>query len=419
MFSNPYNNLSLFQAALGIQAPWQVTDVSFSVEKECLDIKVQASRGTTFTCPACQETEETSVHDTAQRTWRHLNFFQYEAYIHCKVPRIKCMACNKTTTLLVPWSRPGSGFTLLFEAFVMELVKQMAVSVAANIVGEHDTRLMRIIKHYVAIGRDKVDMSEVKRIGVDETSSKKGHNYITIVADLDGDRILFATQGKDSSTIGRFIKDFKEHGGKKEHIIAASIDLSPAYIKGMKQHFPHTEITYDHYHVIALVNKALDETRRVEIKEQTILKHSRYWWLKNPNNLTKNQSKQLTNLSQKNLKTARAYRIKLALQDIYRLKDIKQAEQALKKWYYWATHSRIPQIIKVAKTIKAHWEGVLNYFEQGITNGMVECFNGIIQTLKRRARGYRSIINFITMVYLVKGELNFGLPAVTKITHTK
>jgi transposase len=183
----------------------------------------------------------------------------------------------------------------------------------------------------------------------------------------------------------------------------------------MRENLPHAQITFDHYHVIALVNKALDEVRKSEAKEQTLLKHSRYWWLKNPKNLTKKQAKKIDNLSQLNLKTARAYRIKLALQEVYKLKDPKAAEQALKKWYYWATHPRIPQIIKVAKTIKAHWEGILNYFEQEITNGLVECFNGIIQTLKRRARGYRNITNFITMVYLVKGELDFGLPAVTRL----
>lgn len=410
-----YNNKRLFQIALGLSEPWEVSQVEFSAEDERLDIHINHQRGHRFGCTGCNK--EQTAHDTVDRTWRHLDFFQYETYLHCRVPRIKCASCKGIKAVEVPWSRSGSGFTLLFEAFMLELLKQMAISTTAGIVGEHDTRLMRVIKHYVDEGRSKLDMSRVKRIGVDETSKRKGHNYVTIVADLEADRILFATPGRDHKTIERFVKDFEEHGGKTEQIVAASIDLSPAYQKGMEENLPKAEITFDHYHVVALVNKALDEVRREEAKEQVVLKRSRYWWLKNPQNLKANQSKGLARLSQMNLKTARAYRIKLALQEIYKLSDPQVAELALKRWYYWATHSRIPQIIKVAKTIKEHWDGVMNYFREKITNGLVECFNGIIQTIKRRARGYRNSTNFITMIYLVKGNLDFGLPPVTKLTH--
>lgn len=417
MWSGIYDNRNLFKMALGIGDPWEVEEIKFSAEKERLDIRIRHYRGTKFVCSQCGG--EHGIHDTVDRSWRHLNFFQYEAHIHCRVPRTKCEFSGKVKRIEVPWARPGSGFTLLFEAFVMELAKEMAMSVTGGIVGEQDTRLMRVVNHYVWEGRKKVDMSKVKKIGVDETSRKKGHDYVTIVADLEEERILFATEGKDSSTIKKFVDDFKEHGGDPDQIVAASIDLSPAFQKGMQENIPSAEITFDHYHVIGLVNKALDEVRRAEAKDQVALKHSRYWWLKNPQNLKAKQAKGLAKLTQMNLKTARAYRIKLVLQDIYKLKDPELAETALKKWYFWATHSRIPQIIKVAKTIKAHWDGVMNYFKEKITNGLVECFNGIIQTIKRRARGYRNSTNFITMIYLVKGNLDFGLPSVTNLTHSK
>lgn len=410
-----YDNRNLFQKALGIQEPWKVEEVKFSVSEGHLDIRIRHHRGTKFSCGKCQA--QAGVYDTVERSWRHLNFFQYEAYIHCPVPRIKCQICGKVMVVEVPWARTGSGFTLLFEAFVMELAKEMAMSITGRIVREHDTRVMRIVKHYVWEAREKIDMSNVKRIGVDETSSRKGHNYVTIVADLEKDRVLFATPGRDNTTIKRFVDDLKIHGGKPEQIIAASIDLSPAFEKGMQENLPDTQITYDHYHVIGLANKALDEVRREEAVREQILKRSRYWWLKNPQNLKAGQATQLAKLSQMNLKTARAYRIKLALQEIYKHTDVKKAAAALKSWYYWATHSRLPQIVKMAKTIKEHWVGVLNYFTEKITNGLVECFNGIIQTVKRRARGYRNSRNFITMIYLVKGDLSFDLPPVTNLTH--
>ena len=412
-----YDNRELFKLALGLADPWKIEKVEFSADDERLDIYINHQRGGILKCCECQSSG--SVHDRHKRTWRHLNFFQYETYIHCKVPRINCPSCRKVKTASIPWSRPGSGFTILFEAFVMELAKVMAISVTGDIVNEYDTRLMRIVSHYVTKGRSCVDMSRVRNIGIDETSKKKGHDYITVFVDLDEEKVLFATPGKDNTTIKRFVVDLEKHKGDPGNIKAATIDLSPAYIKGVGEQLPNAEITHDHYHVVALVNKALDEVRREEVKNQTVLKNSRYFWLKNPQNLKKSQAKKLTSLSQMNLKTARAYRIKLALQGIYKLKSPGEAEQQLKKWYFWATHSRLPAIVKVAKTIRQHWRGILNYFKDRLTNGLVESFNGIIQTIKRRARGYRNTDNFITMVYLVKGNLNFDLPPVTRLTHSR
>jgi transposase len=409
-----YDNIELFQLALGLIEPWKVQDVNLSLEKEKLDIYVHHTRGFKFTCTGCKDTH--SAHDTISRTWKHLNFFQYETYLHCSVPRIRCTKCKKTSTVPVPWARAGSGFTLLLEAFTMELSRVMAISMVGLTIGEHDTRIMRVVTHHVHNTREKVDMSAVRKIGVDETSEKKGHNYITTFVDLERECVLYATKGKDSTTIKRFTKDLQEHGGDATHIQTAAIDLSPAYTKGVTDYLPEATITYDHFHVIGLVNEAVDSVRREESKEQEILKHSRYWWLKNPSNLKKKQAEKLQTMSDMNLKTAKAYRIKLSLQEIYKLKT---AEEALRKWYYWATHSQILAIIKVAKTIKRHWEGIMNYFRYKATNGIVECFNGIIQTIKRRARGYRNTDNFITMVYLVKGKLNFNLPAVTGLTHYK
>jgi transposase len=412
-----YDNGELFQTALGLIEPWRIHRVDFSIERERLDIHVRHNRGFKFICTNC--TTNNGVHDTVKRTWRHLNFFQYETYLRCHVPRIRCTTCKKTTTIPVPWARTGSGFTLLFEAFAMELAKVMAISLVGLTVGEYDTRVMRIVTHHVSNARKSVDMSMVTKIGIDETNEKKGHNYITTFVDLEKERVLYATKGKDNATIKRFTKDLKAHRGNPDAIQTATIDLSPAYTKGVTDHLPKATITYDHFHVIGLINEAVDTVRREESKERKILKYSRYWWLKNPNNLKKKQAQKIQAMSIMNLKTARAYRIKLALQDIYNLTTMKEPERALKRWYYWATHSRIPAIIKVAKTIKKHWDGIMNYFKYRLTNGVVECFNGIIQTIKRRARGYRNTDNFITIVYLVKGKLNFNLPVVTGLTHYK
>lgn len=405
----------LFQLALGLVDPWKVKEVIFSEEEGRLDISVAHREGAAFSCPGCQQS--LTAYDTAERTWRHLNFFQYQAYLHCPVPRIQCPQCQTTRNVSVPWARPESGFTLLFEAFVMELAKAMPLLTAAKIVSEHDTRLMRVVTHYVNGARAAVDMSRVTTVGIDETSKARGHDYVTTVIDIPEAKVLFATAGRDSSTIERFSKDLKEHGGDPAHITQACTDLSPAFVKGVADHLPGAEQVFDRFHVMKLVGDALDKVRRQESADSPLLHGTRYAWLHNPETATAGQKEQLKTLTKLNLKTVRAYQIRLALRDVYELIRPSAAEAALRRWYFWATHSRIELIIKAAKTIKEHWHGVLAFFKSRIANGLAEGINSVIQTIKRRARGYRNTENFITMIYLVCGKLEFNLPRVCGVTH--
>jgi len=199
------NQETLFSTALGITPPWEVTAVTFSKEQKRLDISIDFPRGSTFACPVCGEAAK--AYDTTEETWRHLNFFQYEAYLHARVPRVNCpnSGCG-IKKISVPWARAGSGFTLLFEALVMALVREMPVNAAAAILGEHDTRIWRIIDHYVAAARAKIDMSSVSRIGIDETAARRGQDYVTLCFDLDERRLLCSGQVKTDSPLSRFLK---------------------------------------------------------------------------------------------------------------------------------------------------------------------------------------------------------------------
>jgi transposase len=184
----------------------------------------------------------------------------------------------------------------------------------------------------------------------------------------------------------------------------------PAYIKGVNASFPNAEITFDRFHIMKIMNQAVDEVRRQEAKTTDVLKKTRYLWLKNPNNLTGKQRRKMDSLTDHNLKTARAYQIRLTLQELFEQPDRKTGEAFLKCWYFWATHSRLEPIIQAAKTIKRHWEGVLNWFDSMITIGLLEGFNSLIQAAKARARGYRTNRNLITMAYLIAGQLKYNLP---------
>ena len=400
----------LFQLALGLKPPWQVSSAEFNLEQKRLDIKIDFVRGSTFPCPDCGQVA-LKAYDTVEKSWRHLNFFQHEAYLIARVPRVDCPKCGVRLIDNIPWARRDSGFTLLFEAMIMILVKSIPVKTVGAFVGEHDTRIWRILHHYVDLGRDQADHSRVRHVGVDETSSKRGHNYVSLFVDLEEARILFATEGKDASTVERFQQDLVAHNGAPESITEFCSDMSPAFIKGVKNSFPAAHLTFDKFHIMKIVNEAVDEVRRQEQKERPELIRTRYIWLKNQNNLKASQLKTLEELQVKklNLKTSCAYHIRLNFQDFF-TQPLETAEAFLKKWYFWATHSRLQPIIKAAYTIKRHWDGVLRWFHSRINNGMLEGFNSLVQSAKARARGYRTNRNLIAMIYLIGAKLNFGLP---------
>ena len=398
----------LFSLALGLVPPWLVDDVTFQVEEKRLDLHINFPKGSRFACSVCGE--ECPVHDTRDHTWRHMDFFQHEAYLHARVPRVKCQE-HGVHQISVPWAREGSHFTLLFEALIMTLVREMPVLTVARLVGETDTLLWRVIDHYVPEARAAVDMAHVHAVGVDETSSRRGHDYITLFVDLNARRLLFATPGKDAKTFEKFSADLQAHGGSAEGITDVSMDLSPAFQKGAVEHLPNAEITFDRFHLMKLVNEAVDDVRKGEVLTQPNLKKTRWLWLKNDCNLKVKQKEKLQALlKDQNLKTAQAYQFRLTFQDIFTIKNRHQGATLLKAWLENARTSDLPPIVRVAYTIMNHWDGVLRWFESQITNGILEGFNSLIQSAKAKARGYRTHKNFINMAYLILGKLDLRLP---------
>jgi len=400
---------ALLQLALGLTPPWTVSRADFDPEAHRLDIQIDFAPGSRFVCPVCGGAD-CSAYDTERKTWRHLNFFQHEAYLTARVPRVRCDKCG-IKTVTVPWARPDSGFTLLFEALVMTMVSAMPVAAVARIVGEHDTRLWRVVHHYVDQARARIDTADVTRIAIDETAARRGHDYITLFADIDQARVLFATEGKSAETIAAFADDLTAHGGDPDAIEEVCIDMSPSFIKGVAENLPNAAVTFDKFHAVKIVNDAVDQVRRGEQKRQNVLKGTRYIWLRNPANLSDRQQAILDALPTHHLKTARAYQMRLAFQDLYRQDSPQQAAQYLKRWYFWATHSRLSPMIDAAYTIKRHWNGILRWFDSKIANGLIEGINSLVQAAKAKARGYRSVRNLKAMVYLLAGKLDLQLPA--------
>jgi len=416
---------TLFTAALGLQPPWAVEKVELNTAKRRIDFQVGcvAKR---LPCPACGVIDQ-GVHDRVSRSWRHLDFFQYEAWLHAEVPRVSCTACGKTTQVGVPWAREGSGFTLLFEALSLSLCQEMPVSKAASMLRVASKRLWRRIEHYVGEARAKDDMSGVRQVGVDETSVKRGHAYITVVHDLDAKRLLFACAGKDHETVEAFALNLTAHGGNPEAVAHVCIDMSAAYAKGVGESLPAAAISYDRFHVVALANEAMDEVRRQEMREQPKAvrealsgasakeRRALTWGMrKKPAAWSQTQTNAMHLLQRSRLKTARAWSLKQALREVYAIalasNDETQARAALLRWLSWARRCRLEPFKRLAKTIQERLSGVISGMLDGRSNAFVEAMNGLLQQTRTAARGFRTVENFIAIAYLRMSKLKH-LPA--------
>ena len=255
---------------MNVEEPWYIKDYKLDSVAKILDIWLDFRRGSKFPCPKCG-IPNCSAYDTKEKVLRHIDYFKYSTYLHCRVPRVKCSNCG-ILQIEVPWTREQSHFTLQMEATILELAKRMPVLQVGSLLGEHDTRLWRIINHYVGEARSKEDFSDVIEIGLDETSRKKGHEYITLVADIKDSKVIFACEGKDSSTITSFSEDLQNHNGNPSNIKSVCIDMSPSYISGISKELPNAEITFDKFHVMKAMNEGVNEVR---IQEQKKIRNSK------------------------------------------------------------------------------------------------------------------------------------------------
>lgn len=398
-------DVDLFAQALDLSEPWRVDRSQFDPPARRLDLYLDFAPGGRFSCPSCAAPDR-PVHDSTRKSWRHLNFFEHEAHLHARVPRVRCDRCG-VRQVAVPWARPESGFTLLFEALLMALVSEMPVRAVAHLVGEHDTRLWRVLHHYVDVGRAAADFSTTTRVGLDETSRRRGHHYISLFVDLDQPRLLFATPGRDGSTLGRFRADLLDHGGQPEAIGELVMDMSPPFITGAARYFPDAQVTFDRFHLMWNLNFAIDEVRRGEQRSGLRgLKRSRYLWLRRADHLSDRQRVEVGRLATAYPETGRAYRLKLAFDDFWQ-QPPAAAEAYLERWCRWAERSRIEPLRVFAAMVRAHWQGILRWATSRISNGILEATASLIQAAKRRARGYRTTANLIAIAYLISGKLDF------------
>lgn len=408
----------LFHELLGLGMNWEVVESRFERESGTvfLEIRETPKLWEAVRCP--KDGGPVTCYDhTEALHWRHLNVFQHRCEIVCRLPRGKSKSSGHVFRVRPPWEGLSTHFTKEFEAFALLLMREMPMSKVGEVVGETDTRLWRMLFRQVDAAYAEADFSNVCCVGVDEMSVRKGHEYISVFADLVKRRVLFASEGKDKATWEKFVEALEQHNGHRHAITQASMDMSRAYQAGVAEQCRNAQVVFDPFHVIKNATEAVDKVRRAEVRLSgaavwAALHKSQWLWRKNPENLTEKERVRLAQIQDKNLCTAKAYQMRLVLQDIYRSATATIARRRLRVWCRWVRWvgrfykaGLFHSMLKLAQTVEDHLEGILAHWKWEVTNAFMEGLNSVFSATKRKARGYRSTTHLITMLYFVAGKL--------------
>ena len=408
----------LFHELLGLGLNWEVVASRFEPASGTVRLEIRETPRLWESARCPKDTGLTSCYDhTAPLTWRHLNIFQHRCEITCRLPRGQCRQCGQVFRVRPPWEGLNPQFTKEFEAFALLLMREMPMRKVAAVVGETDTRLWRLLFRHVDAAYAEADFSNVCCVGADELNLRKGHDYLTVFADLVKKRVLFATEGKDGATWARFVAALEAHNGHRHAITQASVDMSPAYAAGITEHCRNAEIVNDKYHVVAQVNDAVDQVRKAEaragdVERAGLLKFTRWIWRKTPENLTDKEQARLAELETESLCTAKAYQLRLLFQNIYQEPTAGRAESRFWAWCRLVrrvarrdSETLLEPMVKAAAMVERHLKGILAHWKWGVTNAFMEGLNSVFQATKRKARGYRSPEYLIAMLYFTAGKL--------------
>lgn len=404
-----------YSMLLGLDAAWEVSDVSLSLAEKRVEILVTHVGGR-VACPEC-DGECTIADHAPERTWRHLDTMQFETRLRARVPRANCKTCGIKTTA-VPWAGKHSRFTLLFEALAIHVIEACGnVKAAAGLLGLDWTSVHGIMERAVERGLERRQLESLQYVGIDEKSFGSGHNYVSLLVDLTGARVLEVVEGRTEEAADGLWKNLPDK--HKQEIEAVAVDMWPAFANSIKTNAEQAEIVHDRFHISKHLNDAVDKVRRQEHKAlkkvgDERLTGSKQLWLFNPENLSDDRWLEFETLKDQELKTSRAWAIKEQFRWFWEYRYAGNARKFFTQWYGWATHSRLTPIIQVAKMLKRHLANMLTYFRHRITNAMSEGFNSRIQAIKSQARGFRAFRNYRTRILFYCGKLDL-LPC--KITH--
>ena len=409
----------LYRHLLGINEPWTVDRVDLDMTRGQVDVYVGHAKGVRFACPECGQ--EHAVYDhSAERVWRHLDSCQFMTYLHASPPRVSCPEHGVRQAGL-PWADEGSRFTHLFEALAVNILLAANIERAAGLLRISWDQAWHLMERAVLRGRAAKGDALPKQIGVDEKAIAKGHQYMTLVCDLDKATVEYVGEGRREESLAAYFEAFGTE--RCAGIEAISLDMWPAFINACRENVPGADdkMVFDRFHIMRHVVEAVDKVRKQEHKAlmdegDTTLVKSKYLWLTNPSNLTDQAKVRFKQLQSSGLKTGRAWALKEVLRELWGYTSAAWALKFWKRWYYWATHSRLQPMIAAAKLIARHLPNVLTYFKHRITNAVAEGLNSKIATVQKRACGFRNRDHFKIAIYFHCGGLDL-YPA--QVTHGK
>ena len=400
-----------YRQLLGLNDAWRVQSVDFQPEERRVSIHL-THLGGRLLCPECGG--ECGRADMApERTWRHLDTMQFRTEIRAAVPRCNCSQCG-VKTIAVPWAGKHSRFTLLFEAFAVELLKVCSsVSAGATLLGLDWSSVQSIMDRAVERGLKRRSTENVQHVGLDEKSFGKGHDYVTVLTDIEGGRVLEVAEDRTQEAAEKVLQSLPET--QRERITAAAMDMWKPYMSAAASQLPRAEVVHDKFHISRMLNEALDQVRRQENKTLVSggdkrLVGSKQLWLFKPANLSRKRKKELKALKDQDLKTSRAWALKENFRHFWEYTYTSSASEFFQGWHGWAVRSQLKPVIKVAKTLRRHLDGLLSYFRHRITNAAAEGFNSRIQAIKSAARGFRDFQNYRTRILFFCGKLDLRPP---------
>ena len=392
-----------YESLLGLGPSWRVAAVTLRHETEEVEVVVEWA-GDHPLCPECGA--RGVRHDGRRRRWRHLDTMQYRTWLVAALPRVRC-ASHGVRQVVPPWAEEQSRFTARFEALVIAWLLEASISAVGRQFGLSWGQVAGIQRRAVQRGLARRELEAPPRIGVDETSFQKRHEYVTVVNDLRG-RVLYVADGRTQKALDGF---FAELGPEScARIEQVAMDMAQPYIQSVRKH-TGAQIVFDKFHVFQHLGQAVDRVRREENREllragDDQLRNTRYLWQKKTSNLTRRQQVKFAALRNSGLRVARAWAIKQLAAQLWGYRHRGWAERRWKQWYGWAIRSRLEPIKRVARMIKRHWAGVINAASSAITNARAEAINSRIQWVKKMACGFRNRQRFRQAIYFHLGGLD-------------
>jgi transposase len=399
----------LYQHLLGLLSPWHVERVDLDVKTQRVNVFAAHRKDATFSCPECGAPCPLHDHDE-ERSWRHLDSCQFETHLRARVPRVRCDK-HGVLQARVPWAEPKSRFTLLFERFAIDVLLETDVLGGSRLLRISWDQAHHIMERAVARGLARRARTELTYLGVDEKSIAKRHRYATLLNDLQRSVVLEVAEGRSKESLESCLASVPSE--QLLEVAAFAMDMWQPYFQTVCSAVPNgaSKIVFDRFHIVGHMNKALDIVRRRETREllaedDRSLVGTKYDFLYAAERLDDDVRQRFVRMRAAGSKTARAWSIKELLRGLWDRPSQRAALSWWSRWYFWATHSRLPPVIKVAKMIERHLANVMSYFSHRITNAASESINSVVRGLQKRAFGYRTFTNFRTAVLFRCGGLD-------------